>query len=239
MRQINVMAALALLNLVLPRIEAGSIYDAAADFSLNGNPNGVWTYGYSTTLTGSLILNDHSGEIPFPHTPQLVTWYTPLSSLGPPFVGINPTSTTMVFNNGSQIIIQPQQMVFHPGPNGEFEKVRFTAPAPGQLVLNVAFGGADTRPTTTDVHVLENGVELFAGAVNSFGDGPSYTQVLSLKTGDTIDFAVGYGSNRNFGFDSTTLSATLSTAVPEPSTMTLALVGGLVIVCCARRLRTR
>ena len=42
--------ALALVVSEVEQASAGIAYDAAADFSLTSNPNGVWSYGYSTTL---------------------------------------------------------------------------------------------------------------------------------------------------------------------------------------------
>ena len=53
-RRLGVMVlGLAVIALFLGRgrASAGPIYDAAANFSIASNPNGVWTYGYSSTLT--------------------------------------------------------------------------------------------------------------------------------------------------------------------------------------------
>ena len=40
------------------------IYDASEDFSLASNPNDVWSYGYSTTLGGELVLYTDNGTSP-------------------------------------------------------------------------------------------------------------------------------------------------------------------------------
>ncbi|MFO0953550.1 MAG: PEP-CTERM sorting domain-containing protein [Isosphaeraceae bacterium] len=211
-------------------------YSAAADFSVSSNPNGVWSYGYSTTLTGAFIPNDHSGNPPFfPGTP-FQTWYTPISPLGDPLAGVNDSDKTITLNGS--LVIQPHQLVFHPGPNGEFEKIRFTSPAAGLFAVNALFGGADTTPTSTDVHVLLNGVSLFDGVVNAFGAGPAFSTPLNLKAGDTLDFAVGYGGNRDYGFDSTSLAATIST-VPEPSSLVALGAGALCLAAFFRRVSPR
>ena len=38
-------------------------FDAATDFSLTNNPNGVWSYGYSSTLGGVFNLYPDKGNI--------------------------------------------------------------------------------------------------------------------------------------------------------------------------------
>ena len=57
-------------------------------------------------------------------------WYLPSA---PPFttipqVGHNPTDVTVVF---STAIVNPGELVFHPGQNNEATVVRFTAPGTG------------------------------------------------------------------------------------------------------------
>ena len=47
------------------------------------------------------------------------------------------------------------------------------------------------------------------------------TGLISVRKGDRIDFAVGYGSDGNFFNDTTSLAATIAVVTPEPSTFTL------------------
>jgi hypothetical protein len=44
----------------------------------------------------------------------------------------------------------------------------------------------------------------------------SFTDIVSVKTGDTIDFVVAVGSDGNYTGDMTGISATIS-SVPEPT----------------------
>jgi hypothetical protein len=76
--------------------------------------------------------------------------------------------------------------------------------------------------------VLVNISSIFDGNVNGFGpgSGPSFNTILNLAVGDRVEFAVGFGSDGNFNFDQTGISAHIST-VPEPSTFTLASLIGL------------
>ena len=82
--------------------------------------------------------------------------------------------------------------------------------------------------------------QLPSGTLSSSGSGPSYTSTLSLVAGDRVDFAVGFGSNRNYIFDSTGLDATLTlhtAAVPEPGSLTL--LGAAAATLTSWRLRRR
>jgi hypothetical protein len=46
MKPIRLMVILGLVILAVPKVKAGSTYDAVADFSIAANPNGQWSYLY-------------------------------------------------------------------------------------------------------------------------------------------------------------------------------------------------
>jgi hypothetical protein len=95
-------------------------------------------------------------------------------------------------------------MAFHPGPNGEYSVIRWTAPQAGFLSLTTMFSGlVYVGPTTTDVHVLLNGISLFDDVVEGFSATSSFSAARTVAFGDAIDFAVGFGSNRTYFNDST------------------------------------
>src|SRR5262249_48801248 len=106
-------AALIPCPLVASRGLAGTIYDAAADFSPTNNPNGVLSYGVSTTLGGPLTLYPYHvsdwGGIDF--------WESGPGSGGiPPWVGHNGTPNPITFGS---VTFEPGQLGFHPGSNDE------------------------------------------------------------------------------------------------------------------------
>jgi hypothetical protein len=210
------------------------VYDAAADFSPSNNPNGVWSYGVSTTLGGSMSLYTSASDLS-----GMDFWNNSGVTWDPPWVGHNGTGSPINF---SSVTVGPGQLGFHPGANGEISIVRFTAPAAGQYALSSSFSGLDhVGPTTTGVHVLLNGASIFDGAVNGFGpgSGPSFATTLTLAAGNTVDFAVDFGTDGTYNFDSTGLSAKLRALSPIPEPSTLVTAGAGVVAGLAWRWRRR
>lgn len=193
-------------------------YNAFADFSVtNGNPNGAWSYGWSATLFSSLNLYT-SGVVAGDGT---WNWSDPNHIMfGAPAAWINPTA--------NQVGTVPSMTAaFHPGVSDEFSHYIWTAPTTGLFSLSATFSPFDTGGT--DVHILDNGVSLFAGNVSP-GNPQSFSTVLPVVAGDKIDFAVGFGPDGSAGFDTTGISAIIS-EVPEPATTSsfiagIALLGG-------------
>ena len=200
-------------------------YDVAADFSATNNPNGVWSYGWSSTLTSALnVYPDKSNT--FLDNSGIDVW-ADLGhiSWGCPYAGHNGTGNAVSIYG---YIYQPGQFAFHPGESGEYSHARWTAPYTGTFDIAVMFTGIDfLREITTDVHVLHNDTSLFDGLVNGFGNTSSFSTTVSVSMGDIIDFAVGYGSNQYFAGDTTALSATIT---PEPATLFLLGLGGLALL---------
>ena len=122
--------------------------------------------------------------------PGLQSWDGPIGGFFP-VISKNITDATVVVGT---VTWQPLQMVNHPGPNGEYSVLRWTAPKAGEVEVSASFSGADS--TTTDVHVLFNETTIAGcdGNVNGFGPGPTCSKTLVVEIGDTIDFVVGIGN---------------------------------------------
>ena len=189
-------------------------FDAAADFSLVNNPNGVWQYGWSSSLGSAFNLLTKTDQV---CSGTIDRWLISVQGnpyLNNPAVGHNNTGSTLNCGSGQH---SADKLVLAPGPSGQYSIVRWIAPQAGTYSIDAVFAGLDfVGPTTTDVHVLYNGTSLFSNLINGFGNASakSLATTLSVAANDIIDFAVGFGSNRNYGFDSTSLDATISSATP-------------------------
>jgi len=180
------------------------VFNAADDFSATSNPTKSWRYGYSTNLVGTFNLYTDK----YTYQSVLDVWCRP--GRGEPLVAYNGTNSTVY----TGAIIQPGEIVFHPGPNGEKSIVRWTTPNSGSYDISATFSGADYfGATSTDVHVLDNGTSIFDGNVNG-NSSISYHKTWNLAAGDTIDFTVGYGTNGNYYNDSTALDAVIKLLSP-------------------------
>ena len=184
-------------------------YDPAADFSATSNPNAPWSYGYSTNLASQLNLYN------LPATGSgLDFWQSSVvNSETAPNVTFNPSSSA---DATGTIVVPADGLSLHPGPNGEYSHVLFTLPSAGTFSISGAFTGEDLGGTTTDVHILVDNSPVFSG--NIVGpSGPTNTAAfdlssISLSAGETVDFAVGFGSNGNFAGDTTGLAAVIAPA---------------------------
>ena len=92
---------------------------------------------------------------------------------------------------------QPGQFFLHPGPIGQISIARWTAPRAGTYRVQAVFEGIDVGPTTTDVHVQHNGVDIASGSLNINGGASTFraSPSVNVAAGDTVDFAVGNGGN--------------------------------------------
>jgi hypothetical protein len=228
---LKAIVALSIMSAVANRASADLVFSAADDFSTATNPAGPWSYGTTgPTLTGSFTLFPNL-EFGTGSSAGVDGWHGTETAFGGHFPYVVKNTTTLIVSPPN-VVYLPGKIVLHPAPDPSFggdraySVVRFTAPAAGLFNLQTVFEGrAPTNEgfpegTTTDVHVLLDGVALFNGAVNGFGPSSdqSYATSLNLHVGDIVDFAVGTGVDGSFLNDSTQLDAVFTSAVPEPST---------------------
>jgi hypothetical protein len=179
-------------------------YDLSRDFSPTHNPNGVWSYGYETTLGEAFTLLTFPltsvADNPVPVDSWSKNGYEPVA------VYHNGTTNTSISDGGAGVF-PPGTTWFYPGVEGHADNygvIRFTVPVGGagtyRLQTEVRAYLDGPRSGDTDFHVLRNGVELFGEFVPG-NSGTSYSNRLSLAEGERIDFAVGRGQD-NVAFDS-------------------------------------
>ncbi len=210
---------------VLARPSAAQSYNAATDFSAVSNPNGAWSYGYTSTL-GSAFILDTTNTASYLGT-ALSGWEGFTSSDGIPYVLKNGSGSPVTLVNTTYA---PGQLAEHPGKQGQYVDVRWTAPFSGTFSLAATFSGLSSLGDSVDVHILHNGVSIFNSTVFGSPSPTSYSGLQGIVAGDTIDFVAGFGSDGNYDDDTTGLSASI---VPEPGTLGLVGMGlGCLLSFC-------
>jgi hypothetical protein len=188
--------------------------DIVTDFSTIFNPNGQYQYGSEAVLGGAFTLNTTtvSGA-------GYAGWAGNVS--GFPLILANTSGST--FTSGT-VTYSTDYINLHPASDDTFAVLRYIITVPGSYQITGAFRGQDLNGTSTDVHVLINGAEAFGTEVTGYLD-PSkqaFSFVSSLNANDTIDFAVGFGTDNNYFYDSTGLQGTIVDApAPEPASVFL------------------
>jgi hypothetical protein len=198
---------------LVPGAMQGTTINLADDFV-----NSVFSYGYETTLGGTFT---PFGVVDISSRPGITALLRSGTFPGsPPYVAHNATGSP--YNLGF-LTLPPDTLDLHPGANGEFTVVRFEPSVTSSYTISGLFSGLDSA--TTDVHVLLDGVSIFDGNINGLGNTSSFNLVRTLSSSDTLDFLVGFGSDRDFASDSTGLSGSISTQIPVPEPGSIGLVG--------------
>lgn len=186
---------------------AEGVFDVRNDFNPAKNPNGAWSYGlYSPD------------EKPNPNSFQLYQdWSKGYGGVdvrrypgnSDPNITHNGTARTI---NQFSLSLEPNTLTLLPSWQGFYSVVRWICPKEGRYHITAVFQGADTQPASTDVHVLHNTASLYAEFVEGVGAAGAkrFDQTLALKPGDTLDFVVGWGRNKNNNNDATALDAKIA-----------------------------
>lgn len=171
-------------------------YSATTDFSTASNPNGVWTYGYTTTFPAADA--GDAGTLVVFSTNTNGAWFDPNNvNLGAPAVFRNDTGAAI---NG----VAPGELSLHPGNLGEYTIVRWTAPRSGTFSVHVEFKDGDIGDT--DGFLLHNGVTLVTEASTSTAG--THDRTVTVALGDRLDLAVG--PKGSFLYDSTPVVFTVT-----------------------------
>ena len=183
-------------------------YDAVKDFSLASNPNGVWSYGslakygapfvlYTATCSNMFDLPNSSWGYPNCDTPQVMH---------------NDSNQTECFLT---ICVPTNVLRLDIGNSGRgpfISVLRWTAPQSGKYLFVGGVEGLDwAGPTSTDLRVIYNSTTtLLDVAINSYENPFQYRNTRNLTAGDTMDFAVDMGKDKNYSYDSTGLEITVT-----------------------------
>ncbi len=221
MLTISLMAAFVLAIALLAPVHAATVWNFADDFSTTQNPNGAWSYGWVSSLGGSMGLYNQINRL----STGVPEWRYGTDDALPHGMLCKNITGAVVPDNYSSQYWEAGMAGLHPGSGGDIATARWTASSTVLVTVSAVFSGLSWAGggTTTDVHVLRNGVSLFDGTVDGFvgraaqgysdAFGPSPTQsfstTMTVTAGDTLDFCVGFG-NGSYAHDITGLAATVS-----------------------------
>ena len=175
-----------------------NFYDVAKDLSISNNPSGPWSCGWMSEVGGTFTLLEAGQPGRSDNGLAVPNWAAASNSL--PTVEFNNTSQTMLSAYG-QAILPPGTVWFFPGWEGQPQNlgvIRFAVPngKSGLYRIETAVGSVanGSWQGDTDFHVVQGTNELF-GQWLSPTDSAGYTNVLQLREGDMIDFAIGRGTD--------------------------------------------
>jgi hypothetical protein len=220
--RLRALAAVPFLALAASGHVSATVYNPATDFASGWasatNPNGVWSYGFSSTVTGAVTL--YTGRVAGADSPNQLFWISPGNNccIASPAVGFNKGPA---FDDGNVALAADQMDLVASVSQNLATDLVFTAPSSGNYSLTTTFIGAQ-RGIGVSVYLLKNAASLFSSSVTAFGQLVPFDTTLSLTAGDSVEFVVLQGS----GLQNTGLDVSLSSgAVPEPSTWAMMLAG--------------
>lgn len=192
-------------------------YDPATSFekgwSVRTNPNGVWSYGYSSGFTDPMTLYDKTARNGI-NGPNAEYW---LSS------SVNKrTSPAAEYNNGpanndGNVAFLRNELVLVAGIDGQYSDLQFTAPADGDYSIAGSFRGAQYG-VNTNAGVVANGKVVFRANVTSVSQLAPFQMTLHLLAGNTVVFTVGpNGGSQNTGISATITRPCAPTDRPAPA----------------------
>ncbi len=252
LKRISVCGVITLMGLATTALANVSYY-AVSDFptspTLSNVQNGVWSYGYATTLTPGVnfALDTVATDDYFNDGKAVVGFYAPAAeNQSLPTVLDNNTGGTI--NEGSISNWPDTLLLMHPGcagilsgvnceSGGEYSVVRFTAPAAATYVVTGMFVPLDSGATYDSASVTASGpTSTTIFSTPSTGTTYNFGFDRTLAAGQSLYFAVGPGIDGRFNNDSTGFSATI-TATPEPGLYGLLALGLLSLALLVRRHR--
>jgi hypothetical protein len=183
------------------------VSDLVADFSIDSNPAGPWSYGYSKTLGGQFNR----------HKQSRTDIFQGVDGWGSPQVQENlwvmrNRSGAMITGNPPTYTIPHDMLHMHPGEGGIFDVVRWTCRRSGPYSIQGVFSGLDSGAAAeADVHVRKNSTtDLFNDVLCGARTQKPFDFTARLRNGDTLDFIVGVGPSGKHWSDSTGLRVTIT-----------------------------
>ena len=186
-------------------VPVAETYDPAASFekgwTTHSNPNGVWSYGYSSGFTDAITLYDRTVRNGI-NGPNAQYWISPaVNRGGSPSAEYNGGPA---FNDGN-VDFPAERLVLVAGIGGQYSDLVFTAPGSGQYSIEGNFRGAQYG-VGTFVGIVADGRVVFRSRITSVGQLAPFRITLDLDAGSKVVFSVGPDRGRQ----NTGISATIT-----------------------------
>lgn len=170
-------------------------YDPATSFekgwSAHHNPNGVWSYGYSSGFIDPITLYDKTVQNGI-NGPNAQSWLSSVVHRG--------SSPAVQYNDGpayndGNVDFPPNHFVLVAGIGGQYSDLIFTAPASGEYSIAGEFRGSQYGVGTV-AGIVADGKTVFRSSITAVGQLVPFNMTLSLQAGRTVVFSVGAGTGR-------------------------------------------
>ncbi len=195
------------------------VYDVSQGYSTVANPAEPWSHGWKTTIGGAFSALPYGNSLLAENGVPIFAWQLSPDALPSVAQVIGPGTA---ISASGQFVGPPGTVYFTAGGDGapqDFGAVRFTVPAGGAGNYRVETSVRDLFDGSfqgdTDFHVARNGVELF-GQFLPVHQSTSYSNVVELAGGDTVDFLIGRGRDGHQAGSGLKLAATLTLTTHAP-----------------------
>lgn len=214
----RLLIALAILASLAASVSA-TTWDLTADYSSGANPNGAWSYGYKSAITGTFTAltvigaSSYDPDIAY-RTNQAPSnasqsYFLYWNSSSSPYAKVMNDPTTALFwpPNQTNLTFGAKQVITHvpyPGFTGNYNArivCRWTSPVSGGVHVVATFNDPRTNNASNSglnsrADIVQSGSVLFPTAY--FGPSPllsssTYDNTITVAVGDTLDFQGGDG----------------------------------------------
>ena len=184
-----------------------TVFDAASDFSLAGNPNGTWEYGYSTSPGADFTrltskISEDTNIIGLAETNIVYRTRTRITDGFGKFIAAGDYLSSQS---------KADSLTLRVGSDGRNSVVRWTAPQAGKYRINGRFEGVfESNSNSNDVNVLLNNniaAPLVSGFTQGFRSQVPFSVSRVLSAGDRLEFTAGPRGRNTFNYVG--LSATI------------------------------
>jgi hypothetical protein len=215
-------AVLTIAAALSPMLQATVLYNAVTDFSLSGNPNGVWSYGEDANTLFTVASSSNVAR----------AWSNANSN--PNYASVLQNTSGSLLEVTGTLNVPPDYLNLDPQSNADVF-VAFSAPSAGMYSFSGSFIGDDTNPVGHTVAIYDQSNEIFSSTISAYNQPDPFAFSLALAAGETVYFDVDTGFTwTNLGTGLAVEVSTSSSSAPEPATLGLLACGLALLLFLAR-----